>query len=34
MAGIPSLRFSSEPGYTLSYSGPGGRAPSKADFRG
>jgi nucleoside-diphosphate-sugar epimerase len=33
MAGIPSLRFSSEPGYTLSYSGPGGRAPSKADFQ-
>jgi nucleoside-diphosphate-sugar epimerase len=28
--GMPHIEFSSEPGYTLSYSGPGGRPRSKA----
>jgi nucleoside-diphosphate-sugar epimerase len=32
IAGLPEIQFSREPGYTLSYSGPGGRASSSADF--
>ena len=29
---MPEVEFEREPGYTLAYSGPGGRAPSSADF--
>jgi nucleoside-diphosphate-sugar epimerase len=32
LAGLPDIPFDPEPGYTLSYSGPGGRASSKPDF--
>lgn len=32
IAAMPGIRFTSEPGYTLSYSGPGGRARSSPDF--
>ncbi len=32
IAGMPKVSFSSEPGYTMSYSGPGGRARSSSDF--
>lgn len=32
LAGIPDIEFSSEPGYTMAYSGPGGRARSTSDF--
>jgi len=30
LAGMPNIPFDSEPGYTLSYSGPGGRSRSRA----
>lgn len=34
LAGLPEPRFASEPGYTMGYSGPGGRRrPSAADSR-
>jgi nucleoside-diphosphate-sugar epimerase len=29
-AGMPEIKYEVEPGYTLSYSGPGGRAPGKS----
>jgi hypothetical protein len=29
LAGMPEIKYEVEPGYTLSYSGPGGRAPGK-----
>ncbi len=32
LAGLPAVAFEKEPGYTLSYSGPGGRARSQPDF--
>ena len=32
IAAMPEIGFASEPGYTLSYSGPGGRARSSPDF--
>lgn len=32
LAALPEVRFEREPGYTMSYSGPGGRARSRADF--
>lgn len=32
LAGLPPVRFAREPGYTMSYSGPGGRARSQAGF--
>lgn len=32
LAALPPVRFASEPGYTLSYSGPGGRPRSQARF--
>ena len=32
LAALPEARFASEPGYTMSYSGPGGRPRSQADF--
>lgn len=31
LATLPEIRWEREPGYTLSYSGPGGRAPSKPE---
>lgn len=30
LAGMPEIEYEVEPGYTLSYSGPGGRAPGKS----
>jgi len=32
LAGMPDPGFAEEPGYTLSYSGPGGRARSSPAF--
>jgi len=32
LAAMPPVRFAREPGYTLAYSGPGGRARSQPDF--
>jgi nucleoside-diphosphate-sugar epimerase len=32
LATLPEPRFASEPGYTMSYSGPGGRSRSQAGF--
>ncbi len=32
LAQMPAVKFEREPGYTLSYSGPGGRARSQAEF--
>lgn len=32
LADMPEVRFAQEPGYTLSYSGPGGRARSSTEF--
>lgn len=32
LANFPEIVFEREPGYTLAYSGPGGRAPSAANF--
>lgn len=32
LARMPEIAFAEEPGYTLSYSGPGGRARSSPDF--
>jgi nucleoside-diphosphate-sugar epimerase len=32
LASLPEIRWSRPPGYTLSYSGPGGRARSNPDF--
>jgi len=34
LAGLPRISFAREPGYTLAYSGPGGRARSKPEFEG
>jgi hypothetical protein len=31
---MPQIAFSTEPGYTMSYSGPGGRARSNQTFTG
>jgi nucleoside-diphosphate-sugar epimerase len=32
LAALPEPRFAKQPGYTMSYSGPGGRPRSQADF--
>jgi len=32
LATLPELRFAREPGYTMGYSGPGGRPRSRAEF--
>ncbi len=32
LASLPEVRFERDPGYTMSYSGPGGRSRSRADF--
>jgi hypothetical protein len=32
MAGMPCIEYSTEPGYSLSYSGPGGRPRSNTSF--
>jgi nucleoside-diphosphate-sugar epimerase len=32
LAGMETVEFSQEPGFTLAYSGPGGRASSKSEF--
>jgi hypothetical protein len=32
LAGLPDVEFEVEPGYTLAYSGPGGRAPGASEF--
>jgi len=32
LASVPEVAWSKLPGYTLSYSGPGGRARSNAEF--
>ena len=34
LAAMPQIAFSTEPGYTMSYSGPGGRARSNQTFTG
>jgi nucleoside-diphosphate-sugar epimerase len=34
LVALPEVKWSKPPGYTLSYSGPGGRARSSADFDG
>lgn len=34
VAAIPPVHFATEPGYTMSYSGPGGRSRSNRDFDG
>jgi hypothetical protein len=34
LATLPQIRWEREPGFTLSYSGPGGRARSKPEFEG
>ena len=32
LAALPEVRFAREPGYTMSYSGPGGRPRSGSSF--
>jgi hypothetical protein len=32
LASLPEVRFAREPGYTMGYSGPGGRPRSQAGF--